>query len=128
MKCNLFGTNAEERKGYPMKRGLLDYFPRALAAVARVSYIGNKQHNPGEPLHWAKEKSTDHEDCIIRHLMEGELDRVAWRALAALEMELEGVKEEQPEISCVICGHLTTKQCYDCIEWSKWTSAPEDAP
>ena len=93
MQQNLFGTDAEKRKSFPMKRGLLDYFPRALAAVARVSFLGNEQHHPGEPLHWDKTKSTDHEDCIIRHLMEGELDKVAWRALAALEMELEGEAE-----------------------------------
>lgn len=81
-----------------MARGLLDYFPDALAEVARVSKAGNDQHNPGQPLHWAKEKSTDHADCIIRHLVDrGTLDtdgqrhsaKVAWRALALLQIELE---------------------------------------
>ena len=58
------------RKNIPLARGLLDYFPRALAAVADLSRIGNEQHNPGEPMHWAKEKSNDHADCIVRHLID----------------------------------------------------------
>ena len=82
-----------------MCTGLLDYFPDALAAVAYCSKIGNDQHNPGEPLRWAREKSGDHADCIIRHLVDrGGVDmdgvrhsaKVAWRALALLQLELEG--------------------------------------
>jgi len=81
-----------------MFNGLLKYFPDALAYVAHVSHVGNEQHNPGEPLHWAREKSTDHGDCIIRHQVEaGMMDddgllhdgKVAWRALAQLQLELE---------------------------------------
>lgn len=91
-------TNAAERKALPITTGVLDYFPDALAAVAEVSKIGNEQHNPGQPLHWAKEKSTDHADCIVRHLMErGTIDsdggrhsaKLAWRALALLQTEIE---------------------------------------
>lgn len=87
-----------DRKAIPLCTGVLDYFPDALIAVARVSFEGNKQHNPGEPLHWAKEKSTDHADCIMRHLVErGTLDsdgtlhsaKTAWRALALLQIEIE---------------------------------------
>lgn len=91
-------SSAAERKTVPMASGLLDYFPDALAAVAHVSYVGNQQHNPGEALHWARGKSTDEADTIIRHLAErGKLDtdglphsaKVAWRALALLQKELE---------------------------------------
>lgn len=91
-------TDPKVRKNAPMARGLLDYFPRALLAVADLSRVGNEQHNPGQPLHWAKDKSTDHADCILRHLIDrGTLDtdgvrhsaKVAWRALALLEIELE---------------------------------------
>lgn len=101
-------TDREARKGIPMARGLLDYFPDALAYVAYVSRVGNDQHNPGQPLHWAKEKSTDHADCIIRHLVDrGSLDtddvlhtgKVAWRALALLQTELENRKKEE-EVPC----------------------------
>jgi hypothetical protein len=86
------------RKRIPLYSGLLRYFPDALVAVAECSQDGNDQHNPGEPLHWAREKSCDHHDCILRHLLEvGGRDsrgvrhsaRLAWRALAALQLEIE---------------------------------------
>jgi hypothetical protein len=91
-------SNPQDRKGVPLAEGLLWYFPAALAAVAAVSKAGNDQHNPGQPLHWSRGKSTDHADCILRHLTDaGTLDsdghrhtaKVAWRALALLQEELE---------------------------------------
>lgn len=91
-------SDAKERKAVPMCTGVLDYFPDALAAVAEVSRVGNDQHNPGQPLHWDKSKSTDHADCLLRHLSErGLFDedgqrhsaKVAWRALALLQTELD---------------------------------------
>lgn len=91
-------TSPAERKAIPLCTGLLDYFPDALAAVAACSRVGNDQHNPGEPLHWARGKSTDQADCIVRHLIErGKIDadgvrhsaKVAWRALALLQLEIE---------------------------------------
>jgi Domain of unknown function (DUF5664) len=84
-------AGSAERKEVPLARGLLDYFPAALAAVAHVSKVGNDQHNLGEPIHWARGKSTDHADCILRHLVDRDeidvdgtphVDKVAWRALA----------------------------------------------
>lgn len=86
------------RKGVPLAEGVLYYFPAALAKVAAVSKAGNDQHNPGEPLHWSRGKSSDHADCIMRHLADaGTIDKdghrhtakVAWRALALLQEELE---------------------------------------
>lgn len=93
------------RKAIPITTGALDYFPAALAAVAELSRIGNEQHNPGEPMHHARGKSSDHADCIVRHLMDrggwydvtiaGKTCRVrhsvavAWRALALAQEELE---------------------------------------
>jgi hypothetical protein len=91
-------TDAQERKALPIASGVLDYFPDALAEVARVSKIGNDQHNPGQPLHWDKSKSTDEGDALIRHFLErGKKDsdgarhsaKVAWRALALLQREIE---------------------------------------
>lgn len=91
-------TDAAARKDVPVTTGVLDYFPDAIAEVALLSKVGNEQHNPGQPLHWAREKSTDHADCIVRHLMErGTRDtdgqrhsaKVAWRALANLQLEIE---------------------------------------
>ena len=95
---NLLPTDAKERKRIPITSGVLDYFPAALAEIAKVSQAGNDQHNPGEKLHWAREKSTDHADCVARHLLEhGTFDsdgqrhtaKMAWRALAILQLELE---------------------------------------
>jgi hypothetical protein len=90
--------DADERREYPMASGLLYYFSAALAEVSRVSKIGNDQHNPGEPMHWARGKSTEHADKIMRHLLDaGSKDsegvrhsaRLAWRSLALLQEELE---------------------------------------
>jgi hypothetical protein len=87
-----------ERKRYPVASGVLDYFPDALVAIARVSQQGNDQHNPGQPLHWNRSKSTDESDTMIRHyLQRGTLDtdglrhtaKMAWRALAILQKEIE---------------------------------------
>lgn len=91
-------SDAKQRKGLPLARGCLDYFPDALVAVAELSRIGNDQHNPGEPLHWAKGKSSDEADALLRHLIDrGKLDsdgvrhsaKVAWRALAMLQREID---------------------------------------
>lgn len=89
---------AKERKQRPIYSGVLAYFPDAIAEVAHTSWVGNEQHNPGQPLHWDRSKSQDQADCIVRHLMEaGTIDtdgvrhsaKVAWRALALLQLELE---------------------------------------
>lgn len=91
-------TDPESRKAVPLARGCLDYFPAALAEVARLSMVGNRQHNGDSDLHWAREKSGDEADALLRHLMDrGKLDtdgirhsaKVAWRALALLQKELE---------------------------------------
>lgn len=98
-------SDSATRKTMPMCEGLLDYFPDALAEVAFVSWAGNQKHNPGEKTHWARGKSMDHADCIMRHLVDrGAVDVVefngqtlrirhtaalAWRALALLQEELE---------------------------------------
>lgn len=91
-------TVASERKRIPLWSGLFKYFPDALVAVASVSQVGNDQHNPGQPLHWDKTKSTDQHDTLLRHLLEsGTIDsdgvrhsaKVAWRALALLQLEIE---------------------------------------
>ena len=78
-------------------------FPDALMEVAHASWVGNEQHNPGEPLHWSRHKSSDHIDCAVRHLIEaGKIDsdgvrhsaKAAWRALAVLQLEIESERKE----------------------------------
>ena len=88
----------DKRKKVPVYSGFLAYFPRAVAEVAKLSVVGNDQHNPGDPLRWDRAKSGDEKDALARHLLEaGSLDsdgirhsaKVAWRAMANLEKELE---------------------------------------
>ena len=98
----LQSLTSAERKEIAVSRGLFAYFPDALALVARHSVRANEKHNPGEPVHWAREKSTDHEDCIARHSlavaadpdsMDDDAPHIvcrAWRALAALQVWTEG--------------------------------------
>jgi len=95
------------RKNTPIFSGVLMYFPDAIAEIARHSKKGNDKHNPGQPLHWAKEKSKDHADCISRHLidigpnwdcLDSETQSLhatalAWRALALLQTVLERSKD-----------------------------------
>lgn len=92
--------DSKERKRIPLATGLFDYFPDALAEVAKLSYDGNETHNPGEPLHWSRDKSSDHRNCLLRHFMDagpsgcsdfriGHLRAVVWRSMAELQLACE---------------------------------------
>lgn len=94
-------SSAQERKATPIYSGVLKYFPKAMAEVAKTSMQGNEQHHAGEPLHWDKSKSSDELDALSRHLIDHSvnpvdsdglfhLSKVAWRSLAALERFLDG--------------------------------------
>jgi hypothetical protein len=103
--------NRQARKCQPLYSGVLKYFPDALAVLAHVSYIGNAQHNPGTPLHWDRSKSRDEYDACARHLLDraaGEefdsdgmrhMAKVAWRALAALQKEIENENQKSQKIA-----------------------------
>lgn len=93
-------TKAQERKQMPVYSGVLKYFPDALKEVSKASQAGNNQHHPDKPLHWDKTKSFDNEDALVRHLIDHSkepmdddgvlhLTKVAWRALASLQIYLE---------------------------------------
>ena len=89
------------RKERPLASGVLAYFLDALLEVAHTSFVGNEQHNKGEPLHWAREKSTDQLDAALRHItdhLKGEtidddgcyhLSKAIWRLSAELQLILE---------------------------------------
>lgn len=88
-----------ERKEIPLHTILAYYFPDALAALARHAKKANDKHNPGEPMYWAREKSSDHLECAVRHLATpdevdpdtGEIELVGafWRIGAALQLREE---------------------------------------
>lgn len=91
-------TDSNERKNIPLYSGPLKYFPAALMGVAKVCKVGNDKHNPGKPLQHSRGKSSDHEDCILRHLVDlsenggrdengiPQVDYIAWRALALAQV------------------------------------------
>ncbi len=96
--------DSQERKDTPLASGVLRYFPAALCAAARVSDYGSKKHH-GAGLRHARGLSGDHEDCILRHLMDlpedyghgvgyddnglPQVAYVVWRALALAQEWLE---------------------------------------
>jgi len=97
-------NEAQDRKNTPVYSGFLKYFPKAVREVARLSKVGNDQHNPNKPLHWDRSKSGDELDSLTRHLInigEDPLDtdgvlhatKVAWRAMANLEKTLEELEK-----------------------------------
>lgn len=97
-RCTTLPADAKERKTFPIVSGFLDYFPDAVAAVAHVSWKANEQHNPGKPVHWDRSKSGDEWDAMGRHVLRrGLIDsdglresaKIAWRAMAALQKEIE---------------------------------------
>lgn len=99
-------VDSKARKHIPLHSGVFAYFPDALIGVAQISWEGNEKHNPGEPLHWSRGKSDDHEDCIARHSFDalqsvGLRERVnhlrarAWRSLASLQLAEEELAEAE---------------------------------
>lgn len=106
----LEGMSDAERKEYPLFDGVIGYFRDALLRLAHVSYVGNQQHNPGQPLHWARGKSTDQLDCVLRHLssvdvndmsdeVEKHLASAFWRVGAILQIYLEKKYDIYPPIN-----------------------------
>lgn len=102
--------DAKARKAIPLYTFLTQYFPDAIAALVKVSVDGNAQHNPGQPMHWSREKSSDQLDAAMRHLFDhgvgirfgadGQrtLAQAAWRLLAQLQLDLE--KETSVNTPC----------------------------
>lgn len=97
-------NDKQARKEAPLARGLFGYFPNACLHVAHVSFVANAQHNPGLPMQWAFNKSSDESDCVLRHAIDAmappgsprafdddgllHLAKKAWRSLAELERYL----------------------------------------
>jgi hypothetical protein len=92
--------DSDFRKEIPVSSGCYRYFPAAMVAIAAWSKVANDKHNPGEPLHWARGKSMDQDDCLARHDLDladaqddaTELEEAtcaAWRAMARLQLIAE---------------------------------------
>lgn len=93
---------AAERKATPVYSGFIKYFPNAIREVAKSSVEGNRQHHPGEPLHWDMSVSKDELDAMMRHLLDHasgieyddcgtrHLTKCAWRMMGMLERVLTG--------------------------------------
>lgn len=88
--------------------GAINYFPKALAEVARVSQNGAVKHGVTMTTpSWPDEPVAHHTNALTRHLFaltNGEINeeddgayhraQIAWRALASLEIVLEGEADD----------------------------------
>lgn len=113
-------TDALARKNIPVYSGFIKYFPDAIVEVAKLSKVGNDQHNPGQPLHWAKEKSSDELDALMRHMIDeasgvpvdtdgiDHAVKVAWRAMANLQRMLDKRNTVLKDNGCYV--HLNVKK------------------
>lgn len=98
-------TDYQERKDLPLYDFMFQYFPDAWLAVVQVAVAGNKQHNPGEPLHWARGKSMDQMNTAFRHIFDygtgtsidtdgcHHLAKAAWRLMAQLQLDIEAERK-----------------------------------
>ena len=94
-------TDRDARNALPVWDGCLAYFPDAWAEIAKVSAAGNKQYGFGGKLRWERSISTDHENKVLRHMLDHatgnvldtdgcfHLAKAAWRILAALQLAIE---------------------------------------
>lgn len=103
------------RKRLQLDTFLFEYFPDAFLAVAEVAIVGNEQHNPGKPMHWAREKSKDQFNTAFRHYWERRrgvhkdtdgqrhLAKAIWRLSAQLQLDIEAERAaERAEYDAMI--------------------------
>jgi len=95
-----------ERGKFQLWTFLTGYFPDAFLAVVQVAVMGNEQHNPGEPLHWARHKSTDQMNAAFRHMWDHafgaqmdadgcyHLAKAIWRLSAELQIVIEQQRQD----------------------------------
>jgi hypothetical protein len=123
----------DARNAIPIWDGVLAYFPDAWAEIAKVSVLGNKQHNIGDKLFFNRNVSTDHLNKVMRHLLDHEAGKVldvdgtrhlakaAWRVLAALQVSIEKEGPEQVALGQQAIGSLGVPWAHakDCpYNWS----------
>ena len=75
------------RKLLPLYRVWFGMFPAAMVGVAENVMRGNLKHLGDDadiPRH-DRSRSNDHQDCILRHMMDGDVEAVATRAVMWLQ-------------------------------------------
>lgn len=97
-------TDAKARKLIPIHTTLFKYFPKAVSEIANCCVVGGAQHGQEiNDLHWDRSKSGGELDALCRHLLDaGYYDtdgirhsaKIAFRALANLELELEASEKK----------------------------------
>ncbi len=111
-------TTDAERKALPIFSYVFTYFPDALLAEVGVAVAGNNQHNPGQPLHWAREKSKDQMNTAMRHIWDygtgtkkdtdgqWHLAKAIWRLKAQLQLDIEAERKPatKPGEMVPLCG------------------------
>lgn len=130
-------TDDKARKALPIWTYQMEYFPDALLAEVGVAVAGNLQHNPGEPLHWAREKSTDQMNTAFRHMWDHgrgttrdtdgqyHLAKAIWRLKAELQLTIEKERATPPAPStntrlCEICKDVAVGRVSDREGGASW--------
>jgi hypothetical protein len=104
-------SDDKARKALPIFTYLMEYFPDAFLAEVAVAVAGNNQHNPGQPLHWAREKSVDQMNTAARHMFDygrgvkkdtdgqWHLAKAIWRLKAQLQLDIEAERAAEGDAS-----------------------------
>ncbi len=94
-------TDDKNRKALPLWTFLMEYFPDVFVEVCRMAVVCNDQHNPGQRLHWARDKSKDQMNTAFRHMFDYgrgvhidtdgtyHLAKAIWRLSAQLQLDIE---------------------------------------
>lgn len=131
---SLFPTDDKGRKMLPIFKLVTGYFPKALREITKVCVANNVRYSPErEPadIVWNRGKSKDQFGSLFRHIAERVVDghvfevtplavaketgidrvyvlaEAAWRALAALELEIEA-QEAVPQITSLKIGQAAS--------------------
>lgn len=111
-------TDYDARKAIPLYTFLTGYFPLAIIEMTKVAVEGNKQHNPGEPLHWARGKSMNQLDTAMRHQFDHGMGKVydtdgcmhLAKAMWRLGAEIQLIKEREAQGATVMTATEVDEQ------------------
>ena len=151
---SLLPKDDQQRKNLPIFKLVTGYFPKALREVTRVAVANNVRYNPGHKpadINWARGKSTDQLGSLFRHVLECAVDglvfedlppevraacgpgfervyvlaEAAWRALAALELQIEAEECKvpfQPLVANTVETDVSSRtplpfcDCVECVQ------------